>query len=52
MLQEDGALTAKKLLTRVTILRKNNEDKPKSEKNKKYEFDEKLLPSLSQVCFN
>ena len=48
-LHEDNSLTAKKLLTRVTILREENELRPLDERVKKYSFDAKLLPSLNQV---
>ena len=49
MLEEDSCLTAKKLLTKVTILREENSVKPINEKIKKYSFDAKLLPNLVQV---
>jgi hypothetical protein len=49
MMQEDNSLTAKKLLTRITVLQKENENKPINERVKKFSFDEKLLPELNQV---
>ena len=52
MLKENNISTAKKLLTRITFLRKENEDKPINEQVKKYTFNEKLLPNLAQVNNN
>ena len=49
MLKQDNNFT-KKLLTRITYLRKENKEKPVLEQIKKYTFDEKLLPDLEQVC--
>ena len=49
MLKQDNNFT-KKLLTRITYLRKENKEKPVLEQIKKYTFDEKLLPDLKQVC--
>ena len=52
MLKENNISTAKKLLTRITFLRKENEDKPINEQVQKYTFNEKLLPNLAQVNNN
>ena len=49
MLKQDNNFT-KKLLTRITYLRKENKEKPVLEQIKKYTFDEKSLPDLEQVC--
>ena len=45
MLKQDNNFTAKKLLTRITYLRKENEEKPVLEQIKKYTFDENVYYS-------
>ena len=49
LLDEDSDLKPKRLLTKITLNRKNNATKLQCEKDSSYDFDRKILPTLSQV---
>ncbi len=49
ILETDQSISAKKLLSRISLARKRNMQKPEEERVDKYNFNKKLLPSLTEV---